>query len=239
VTRRRTTLTARALAARVAVTVAVSVVVLAGCGGGGAKTDPRALVAQSKVVLDATPGLHFDLSSAGAPKSGTVLVGGSGDVARPDGFIGSLKVSRSGLQFSVDVVSVGGTVYIKPPLVPVFTKADPKKYGFSDPGKLLDPQAGITSLLSVLTSAQSAGRDRFRGEVLDEVRVTLPGTAVQQVLTSADPSQPVTGTLGIATKSHELRRAVLTGPFLAKDVQTTFTIVLDHYGSHPAISAPS
>ena len=40
---------------------------------------------------------------------------------------------------------------------------------------------------------------------------------------------------GIAT-SHQLRRAVLTGPFLAKDVSTTFTIVLDHYGEHPDIA---
>jgi hypothetical protein len=61
---------------------------------------------------------------------------------------------------------------------------------------------------------------------------------VKEALTSADPAKPVTGKLGITQDKHELRRAVLTGPFLSKDVQTTFTIVLDHYGEHAAISAP-
>jgi hypothetical protein len=58
------------------------------------------------------------------------------------------------------------------------------------------------------------------------------------VLTSADPDKPVTGKLGVTGPNHELRRAVLTGPFLAANVQTTFTIVLDHYGERANIRAP-
>jgi lipoprotein LprG len=221
----------------VPVAILLALTVAVGCGG-GKSSNPQDLIATAKTTLDSTAGVHFDLTSTGAPQSGTVLVGGSGDVARPDGFTGTLKVSRSGLQFTIEVVSVGGTVYIKPPLVPVFAKADPKAYGFSDPGKLLDPSTGISQLLAELTSMKSAGQDRFHSEVLDEVAVTLPGSAVEQVLTSADPAKPVTGKLGIARKTGELRRAVLTGPFLDKNVQTTFTIVLDHYGQHPTISAP-
>jgi lipoprotein LprG len=222
----------------VPIALALTLAVAAGCSGGGTAGNPQDLIAKAKTTLDATPGVHFDLTSRGAPQSGTVLVGGNGDVARPDGFKGTLKISRGGLQFSVEVVSVGGTVYIKPPLVPIFAKADPKAYGFSDPGKLLDPTTGISRLLADLTTMKSAGQDRFHGEVIDEVAVTLPGSAVEQVLTSADPAKPVTGKLGIARKTGELRRAVLTGPFLDKGVQTTFTIVLDHYGQHPTISAP-
>ncbi|MDX6285279.1 MAG: lipoprotein LprG [Frankiales bacterium] len=218
--------------------VLAGAIALTGCGG-GKKTDPQELIAQAKATLDTTAGLHFELTSSGTPKSGTVIVGGTGDVARPDGFKGSITVSRSGLQFSIEVVSVGGSVYIKPPLVSAYTKADPKQYGFSDPGKLLNPTTGISRLLAELTSVKSAGQDRFAGEVLDEVDVNLPGSAVEQVLTSADPSKPVVGKLGIAGKKGELRRAVLTGPFLDKNVQTTFTIVLDHYGTHPTISAPA
>jgi lipoprotein LprG len=223
------------------VLVCLSAALLAGaCSSGGSSgTSPETLVSQAKATLDATNGLHFTLTSGGAPKKGTVLVGGSGDVARPSSFQGKLKVQTSGLLLSVDVISVDGKVWIRPPLTLKYSTADPHKYGFSDPGKLLDPQAGISSLLSTLTSVTSAGHDRFRGEKLEEVDVTLPGSAVADVLTSADKTQPVHGRLGINPSSHELRRAVLTGPFLDKNVQTTFTIVLDNYGEHPTISAPS
>jgi lipoprotein LprG len=196
-------------------------------------------VSQAKGALDATSGLHFTLSSQGTPSKGTVLVGGTGEVARPNGFKGTLKVQQSGFLVSVDVISLNGRVLLRPPLSTKYAETDPHEYGFSDPGKLLDPQSGISRLLAELTSVKSAGHDRFNGEKLTEVDVTVPGTAVADVLTSADKTQPVHGKLGITESTHVLRRAVLTGPFIDKAVQTTFTIVLDDYGAHPTISVPS
>ncbi|MFL6237868.1 MAG: LppX_LprAFG lipoprotein [Actinomycetes bacterium] len=211
-------------------------VLAVGCSGGSASVSPETLVSQAKATLDSTPGLHFALTSSGAPKkTGTTLVGGDGVVARPNGFQGHLQVEQSGLLAAVDVISLNGMVLIKPPFAAHYAVADPHKYGFSDPGKLLDPNTGISKLLTELTSVTPAGRDRFKGEKLTELAVSVPGTAVADVLTSADKPQPVTGKLGINPSSHELRRAVLTGPFLAKGVMTTFTIVLDHYGTRPDI----
>ena len=54
------------------------------------------------------------------------------------------------------------------------------------------------------------------GEVVREVTAELPGELVEQLLTSADPSQPVQARFSIATESGELRRAELTGPFFAR-----------------------
>jgi hypothetical protein len=215
----------------------LSVVILTACSGGGSSSaSPQTLVSQAKATLDATSGVHFVLTSANAPISGTVLVGGTGDAGRdPTGFIGKLQVQRSGLLLSIDVLSSNGTVLIRPPLTTKFSPADPHAYGFSDPGKLLDPQTGISKLLAELSSVKAAGRDRFHGEKVTEVDVTLPGAAVKSVLTSADPAQPVRGRLSINASNHELRRAVLTGPFLKKGLDTTFTIVLDHYGERPDI----
>jgi lipoprotein LprG len=116
---------------------------------------------------------------------------------------------------------------------------DPHKYGLSDPGALLNSTTGLDRFFTAATDVTSAGRQRFHGETLDYVNITLPGSVVKGVLTSKDPSKPVTGKLGIDPKTHELRVAVLTGPFLAKDVQTTFTVVLDHYGEDVSISAPT
>jgi lipoprotein LprG len=228
---------ARSGFANLIVAIAAAGFMAAGCSGGS--TPPaHSLLESAKQSLNATRGVHFTLTSANVPHSGTVLVGGSGDAIRPALFKGTLRVAQSGLQLSVGVISAGGKVYLKPPLVPGYTQADPHRYGFSDPGLLLNPRTGLASLVDAVTSAKSAGKDRFNGATLDEVAVTIPGTAVAHVLTSKDPSKPVTGRLGIDPSTHELRRAVLTGPFLAPDMATTFTVVLDHYGETVNISAP-
>src|SRR5262249_18419678 len=67
---------------------ALLAVVAAACGGGSG-TDPQELVDKARVTLDATPSLHFSLTSDNVPDSGTVLTGGDGDVERPNSFQGT------------------------------------------------------------------------------------------------------------------------------------------------------
>jgi lipoprotein LprG len=215
-----------------------ALLLVVGCGSNAPSASPQQLLREARTTLDRASALHFTLTSAHVPTSGTVLHGGSGDVVRPSGFRGTLQVGLGSAVVSVGVISVAGTVYIKAPLTPGYVKADPKKYGISDPGLLLAPSTGITQLITSATSVKSAGRDRFHGEALDEISVVLPGRVVKDVLTSADPSKPVTGRLGINPASHQLRLAVLTGPFLSKDVNSTFTVVLDRYGENVSIRAP-
>ena len=58
--------------------------VLVGCsGGGGSEESAPELLARAKTTLDEASSAHFVLDSEGAPDSGTLLVGGEGDIARP------------------------------------------------------------------------------------------------------------------------------------------------------------
>lgn len=226
-----------------AVTAAVVVLApLAGCSGGGGSggsaKDPQALLAAARQQLLDTSSVHFVLTSEGVPSGGTTLSAGEGDAARPDRFRGEFTVSVNGLQAKVKVVSVGGTVYAQLPLAAGYTKVDPATFQLNDPGRLLRADGGLPDLLTRATSVRDAGKDRFDGTVLREVDIALPGSAVDAVLTDADPSVEVTGTVGIDPDTERVRRAVLRGPFFAKGTTSTFTIVLDRYGEQVDISAP-
>jgi lipoprotein LprG len=70
------------------------------------------------------------------------------------------------------------------------------------------------------------------------VTAELPGELVEQILTSADPSQAVDARFSIASESGELRRAELTGPFFAAEEDATFTLELSDFGADVEISAP-
>ena len=212
--------------------------VLAGCGM-TTVTDPTTLLRDAKASIDSAPAVHFVLTSQDATGSGALITGGSGDARRPDSFSGTLQVSDSGFNLSVGVVSTGGVFYAQTPLSLGYTRTDPSTYGFGDPGLLLDPTHGLSSLLTMCSGATLGGSDRLDGELLDEVSCSMPGDRVAALLTSADRSQPVRATVGVDAATHQLRRVVMVGPFFDKAHPSTFTVVLDNFGEKVTITPPA
>ena len=211
---------------------------LAGCGGDSEAESAPELLAHAKHTLDEADSAHFLLDSEGAPETGTVLVGGEGDIVRPASFQGTLKVRALGSTLDLDVISVDGTVYAQLPFASSYSEVDPAQFGFGDPGALLDPDTGISQLLAKAESAKLGEEKRVDGEVVREVTADLPGDLVGQILTSADPSTPVKARFSIATETGELRRAELTGPFFTAGEDATFTVELSDFGADVEITAP-
>jgi hypothetical protein len=219
----------------------LAVPALTACSGDDAtETESAAdLLAHAKHTLDETDSLHFVLDSEGAPETGTALVGGEGDIARPASFDGTLTVRAMGATLDLAVVSVDGTVYAQLPFSSSFSVVDPAQFGFGDPGALIDPETGISQLLSAAESAELGEERRVDGEVVQEVTAELPGDLVEQILTSADPTRPVQARFSIAEESGELLRAELTGPFFTADDDATFTLELSDFGADVEITAPT
>jgi hypothetical protein len=215
--------------------IAACCIALTACGG--SPVDPNGLLTKAKQVIDGSQSVHFTLSSSSVSGSGPLIVGGSGDLLRPDSFHGSLQVLDSGFTLNVDAVSVGGTFYVHLPISPGYQVTSPSDYGFADPGQLMDPNHGLSSLLLQCQGTALRDDDRLSGEQLHEVSCSLPGSVIARLLTDAQPSQPVSAKFGINGDSGQLRRVVLTGPFYTA-TSTTFTLIVDHYGESVTITAP-
>jgi hypothetical protein len=213
------------------------VVAVAACGGSEPAESADQLLERARATLDQTQSLHFVLTSDGAPTTGTHLVGGEGDIARPASFAGTLQVLATGTALDLPVVSVDGTVYAQLPFTTGFGVVDPAQFGFGDPGALLDPDTGISQLLDGAEDAELGEERRVDGEVVREVTATLPGDLVEQVLTSEDPSRPVEARLSVVPDTGELRRVELTGPFFTAE-DATYTLDLGDYGADVDITAP-
>jgi lipoprotein LprG len=220
--------------------VAALLAVLTACSGGSGGSGETAaqLLARAKKTLDGTPTVHFVLSSTGAPAAGTALTGGEGDIQRPASFQGALTVRVGGSPVDVKVVSVNHTVYAQLPLTSSYSVVDPATFGVGDPGALLDPQTGISQLLTAVQSPALGDEKRVNGEVVREVTGDLPGSLVQKLLTSKDPAKPVHARFSVVTGSGQLRQVVLTGPFFTATPDGTYTVQLSRYGASVSITAP-
>jgi lipoprotein LprG len=215
----------------------LALAVLSGCGGGEPEESADELLDRARTTLDDTQSVHFTLTSEGAPATGTHLVGGEGDIARPASFEGTLEVLATGSALDLAVVSVDGTVYAQLPFTSGYSVVDPAQFGFGDPGALLDPDTGISQLLAGAEDAELGEERRVEGEVVREVTAQLPGDLVEQVLTSQDPSRPVEARLSVVPDTGELRRVELTGPFFTTD-DATYTLELSDPGADVEITAP-
>ncbi|HYL70429.1 MAG TPA: LppX_LprAFG lipoprotein [Candidatus Dormibacteraeota bacterium] len=205
---------------------------------GGSTPDAATLLKLAKQSVDTAQSAHFTLSSSQVQGSGPFITGGSGDMRRPASFSGSLDVDFSGLQVTIGVVSVGGVFYAQLPTAPGYQRTDPAAYGFADPSTFLDPNNGLTKLLTLCQQPSLGSDDRNNGELLHEVSCNIPGSAVASLLTDASPSQPVSATFGVAASNNQLRKVVLNGPFYKGSGNTTFTLVIDRYGENVSITPP-
>jgi hypothetical protein len=217
---------------------ALAAAVAAGCSSATHVSAPS-LLQGAKSALDKTSAAHFDLTSTNATTTGgTTITGGNGDVQRPDKLRGSLNLIVRGLSVSVKIVAVGNQVYAELPFATKFSKIDPSTFGLGNPGQLLDPNTGVSTLLSSATGAKLTGQERINGELVDEVSASVPGSAVP-VLPDANRNTPVQIVAAINPANNQLRRITLTGPFVDANTSSTFTLTLTNYGEHVQITVPS
>jgi lipoprotein LprG len=219
----------------------LAVVTVASCGSSSTSApDPAQLLRDAKTAIDSASSVHFTITSQNVSGPGPLLTGGDGNAVRPSSFAGKLAVVYAGFPVSIDVVSIGGSFWVATPLTAGrYEVAKPSDYGFGDPGVLLDPTRGLSSLLTACTGATMRDGDRLNGEQLDEVSCSVSGDRVASLLTSADPSAAVHATVGMVPGGHQLRRVVMVGPFFEKGKDSTFSVVLDKYGTNVTITPPA
>jgi len=212
---------------------------LAGCGGSSTPSEsPTQAIAAAKKAFDATSGVHVGLTGKDLPSSGA-LVSADGTLTRAPAFDGKIGVKVLGATAQVPVISVDNKVYAKLPLTVSWQTIDPSQYGVPDPASLIDPDTGISRLLTAATGLKRHGSERGgqdNKEVLTTYTGTLPGSAVATIIPGASGSFAVTYTLGAKDR---LEQAEITGDFYGDAQQpSTYVVTLDDYGVDKTIKAP-
>lgn len=213
---------------------------LAACSSDGnqqPKTSPRDTLAAAKGNLDGTSGLRIALSTKKLPTGVSGLLAADGVATHAPAFQGNIKVSAGGVVADAAVVAVGGVVHAKLPFTSKFVRINPGDYGAPDPADLMNPDGGLSSLLTAARHVKQGGQVRQGKVVLSSYTATVPGAAVAAVIPSARSSADFDATFTVTDKD-QLARTVLTGPFYPGAADVTYSIVFDRYGTKRVITAP-
>jgi lipoprotein LprG len=215
-------------------------VTLAGCGGGSntVTLTPDKAVALAKNTFDDTSAVHVQLKGDDLP-DGNVLVSADGTLTRAPAFDGRIGVKVLGATAQVPVIAVDDKVYAKLPLTVSWQTIDPATYGVPDPASLIDPDTGISHLLTATTGLKRTGTERGgkdNKQILTTYTGQLPAEAVASIIASASGTFDVTYTID---DDHQLHEAELTGRFYGADEKpSTYVVSLDDYGVEKTITAP-
>lgn len=232
----------------------LSVVSVAGCSGGDdpvtknedldddgdGEVTPEEVMVAAKTKLDETSGVEISLSTDDEPDEGDYLASAEGTlIADPPAFEGEVAGRVLGQTASdIPVVSADGDLYVEVPVLGWQT-VDPDEFCAPDPGSLLDPETGVSTILTE-TEDLEEGESELGGEDNEETLTpftgTVPGDSVRNLLPCAEGDE-FDATYRIDAEGF-LVEAEITGEFFAGMDAITYLIEVQEYDVEQEISAP-
>jgi len=138
----------------------------------------------------------------------------------------------------VPVVAVGGDVWVEVPVVGWQT-FDPAEFCAPDPATLLDPETGVSPLLTAAEDVE-AGDAALEGQdnehTVQDFTGSVPGDSVRNILPCAE-GDAFDATFSIDADGY-LRSASVTGEFFTGMEAITYDIEVLDYDVEREITAP-
>jgi lipoprotein LprG len=207
---------------------------------GDGDVTPEEVLAAAKEKLDATGGVEVSLGTDDEPDDGDYLREAQGTIiAEPAAFEGEVTGRVMGLDAAdIAVVSVDGDLFVEAPVLG-WQKVDPGEFCAPDPAQLLDPETGVSPILTA-TEDIEAGDSELGGEdnkeTLTPFTGTVPGDTVRNILPCAE-GDDFEATYRIDADGR-LTDAEITGEFFSGMDAITYTIEVQEYDVEKDITAP-
>ncbi|MPZ61497.1 MAG: LppX_LprAFG lipoprotein [Propionibacteriales bacterium] len=220
---------------------AAAVLVSSACSAsessGGADLESR--LAAAKTALDEAASVEFTLAADGLPDgvAGVELAEGVGTHA--PAFEGEITISGGGILDgqTVKVVSVDGEVYANAAFTSSYFAVDPADFGAPDPAALIDPDSGVSTLLTEANDLQDEGESREGDTVVTELSGSVPGKVLARIFPTASAGDPY-DVLFTVTDENDVRGLTVAGAFYGKGGNVTYDLTFDPSDEEVEITKP-
>ncbi len=199
----------RALVALTSLVLA-GLLALSGCHSSSPASlpDGAALVSQSATAMRAASTAHIKISTTGNVST-LPFKGAEGDVTKEGNAKGTVTIPLGGQGVSITFVVIGSDFYIK--AGSVWQKASAADVAtYYDPRTILDPDKGVSQVLSTATGAHTEDTENVDGVDTYRVSIALDPSSVAGVVPGVP--QGTTAKVWLNQSNHQLVKAELDLP---------------------------
>jgi lipoprotein LprG len=214
-------------------------IVVAGVGCGGEEELPPAdtLLNRAAAEMAGVTSVSFRIEVTG-PAGPLGLRRAEGVLARSGDAEGTLVLDFEGQLIEYEVVSSGGTIYLKGPTggyQPVPSLLAGAVY---DPSLLLDPDQGVASVVGQLTDAETEAAEAVEGTDAYRVRATLSPQVLANLLPVDFDAEDLEVTLWIGRDRPYVLRVEVTERLQGEEEDTTVRVTMDDFNAPVEVSPP-
>jgi len=223
---------------RVASLVAV-VGLLAGCGGLQPE-DPGLALKQGGSAIGGLTTVTATLKVTKGTISfqGFALVSATAAIRLPDVSDTVYLVREQDLQIGLEVVIIGGHVFLKPPLLRFEPLTAAQAADIPDLAQLFDRQTGLPAIIPLGRNPKYLGVETIDGVDSHRVEATYTAEQVKGMLSQLSSLSDVDAVIWVGGSDHYIRKAVLTGKFGDNGGEATVEVDLKGFNGSVTIASP-
>jgi len=223
---------------RVASLVTV-LVLLAGCGGLQPE-DPGLALKQGGSAIGGLKTVTATLKVTKGTISfqGFALVSATAAIRLPDVSDTVYLVRQQDLQLGLEVVIIGGQVFLKPPLLRFEPLTAAQAADIPDLARLFDAVTGLPAVVPLGRSPKYLGGETIDNVDSHRVEATYTADQVKGMLPQLSSQGDVDAVIWVGGSDHYIRKAVLTGKFGDNGGDATVEVDLKGFNGSVNIASP-
>ena len=219
----------------------IAAIVLVACSGSQPAGDPAKILHESATAMGALQTVTATLKvTKGTISLQTFALSSAKTAVRmPSDSDTTYTVKQQDVSFSLEVVIVGGHVYIHLPFTPLRQVTGTEAATFPNMAKLFDPATGLPAIIPAGSNKKYVGSEQLNGTTVDHVSTQYSPEQVRSLLPELDSSGPVTADLWIGASDHVVRKAVLDGDFGDAGKEAAVEVDITTFNAAVSITSPS
>jgi hypothetical protein len=167
------------------------------------------------------------------------LVSASAALRLPDASDTNYLVRDKDLQIGIEVVIVGGHVYLRLPLLRFTELTAQQGAAIPDLAKMFDPSSGLPAVIPAGRDAKYLGAEQVDNVDSHKVSATYSAEQIKGVLPQLSSTGDVSATVWVGGSDHYIRKAVLSGKFGDNGTDSTVEVDLSGFNGSVTIASPA
>ncbi|HEX9099488.1 MAG TPA: LppX_LprAFG lipoprotein [Candidatus Dormibacteraeota bacterium] len=218
---------------------ALVVVVLAACGGLQPE-DPAQALREGGAAMAKLKTVSATLTFT----KGTVtfqtfsLVKAAATLRLPTDSDTTFTVRKQDVQFALEVIIIGGRVYLRPPFSSYTELTGADAGAIPDLARLFGAQGGLPAIIPTGVKPKYLGADKIGDVDSHKVEATYTASQIHSMLPQLNSSGDVDAVLWIGGSDHLIRKAVLSGLFGDNGTASSVEVGLTGFNAAVTISPP-